>query len=214
MATFVRTITAEEEAQLKALADSDDEVTRRRALCILMSKQGKTTGEIGAELGLSERSARNIVAAFNKAGIESVPRALVSGRPRRLVGVSSADIEQVVADSPRDHEIDSDYWSLESLATVLGKSLGIENLSADTLGREMKRRGLNWLQVKREHVRIKCKATIDARAEQQGAPCPSAVSLSISRRQALKDLASMADMGVLKRTGEGRSAHYVLSGHD
>lgn len=34
--------------------------------------------------------------------------------------------------------------------------------------------------------------------------------LSIGRRQALKDLASMADIGILDRIGEGRSARYVM----
>jgi len=167
MATFVRTITAVEEAELALLVDSEDEVTRRRALCILMSKDGKTTGEIGAEFGLSERSVRNSVVAFNKAGVQSVPRAPVSGRPRRLACVSNAAIEQIIASSPRDHEIVSDYWSLESLAAVLGKNFGIENLSADTLSREMKRRGLDWLQAKREHgASIVRPTTMDAPAEQ------------------------------------------------
>jgi ATP-dependent DNA helicase RecG len=36
--------------------------------------------------------------------------------------------------------------------------------------------------------------------------------LSLSRRQALKDLASMVDCGVLERTGAGRSARYVAIG--
>ena len=38
--------------------------------------------------------------------------------------------------------------------------------------------------------------------------------LGVSRRQALKDLASMADNGILQRVGAGRSAHYVLVGGD
>ena len=38
--------------------------------------------------------------------------------------------------------------------------------------------------------------------------------LGVSRREALKDLASMADSGILGRVGAGRSAHYVLVGGD
>lgn len=148
-----------------------------------MSRQAKTTAEIGVALALSERSVRNTVTAFNKAGIESVPHASVSGRPRRLASVSSAAIEQVIAESPRDYAIDSDYWSLETLAAVLSKSLGIEDLSADTLGREMRRRGLDWLRAKREHARSGVRrATMDARVEGQDAQRSLAVSPSKASR--------------------------------
>ena len=177
MATFVRIITTEEDTELRVLADSDDEVARRRALCILMSSQGKPTSEIGAALALSERSARNMINAFNKTGIQSVPRARVSGRPRRLASVPTAVIQQVVMDSPHDHGMDSDYWSLEALAAVLGKDLGIESLSADTLGREMKRRGLDWLQTKREHACSKVQdSTMDAQAKRRHTPQPTTAS--------------------------------------
>jgi len=148
MATFVRTITPEEDAQLRLLSQSQDGATRRRALCILMSSQGKTTAQIGAALSVSERAARNGVAAFNRAGIESVPRAPVTGRPRRLADIPTEAIDQVVADSPRNHGIDTDYWSLRSLAAVLCEGFGLESLSADTLGREIRKRGLDWLQAK------------------------------------------------------------------
>ncbi len=64
-----------------------------------MSSQGKSTAQIGVALSVSERAARNGVAAFNRTGIESVPRAKATGRPRRLADIPTEAIDQVVADS-------------------------------------------------------------------------------------------------------------------
>ena len=74
MTTFARKLSAEEEVSLKELAASDDVVVRRRAGSILMSMEGKGTQQIAEELGISERSIRNALTAFNSGGIDSVSR--------------------------------------------------------------------------------------------------------------------------------------------
>ena len=147
MATFARTITTEEKERLQQYTTADAQLTCRRARCILMSSRGKTTAEIGVALGFTERSARNIIRAFNEVGMHSIDRAAVTGRPRLLADMPTDAIEEIIAASPREFHVDSDYWSLESLAEILSIRHG-EDISRDTLGRELMRRGIDWGQVK------------------------------------------------------------------
>ncbi len=168
MPIFARSITTEENAELTALTQSDDEVTRRRASCIIMSSQGQTTAQIAGALSLSERTARNTVSAFNQQGMQSVGRAAVPGRPRRLSDVPTDAIRQLLCESPREHGIDSDYWSLESFASALANAFGLGELSRDTIGRELRRRGVDWLQEKQAYV-VTPHSTMGARPGNLGA---------------------------------------------
>lgn len=187
MATFAKNITTEEETKLNELAQSDDEVTKRHARCILMSAQGKTTVEIGMSLGFTERSARNVIHAFNETGIESVHRSELPGRPRLLKNIPTDVIEQTLTTSPRDFSIESDYWSLESLAKTLGIQFGISGLSADTLSREMRRRGVNWVQAKSEKARLRSQATAMAEQKRQHRAADRTSNLSDQPQSIPKD---------------------------
>jgi transposase len=160
MATSVRPITPDELTRLQELAEADYPVTSRRARCVLLSAEGKTTAEIGKQIGVSERSARNAVVAFNTRGTGSLPKAIATGRPRRFDGVATEVLQETMAASPREYGFGMDYWSLDALAQTLGEKLATPDLRADTLAREIRRRGLVWTREKRAAPHISRPATM------------------------------------------------------
>ena len=121
MTTFARKLSAEEEVLLRELAASDDVIVRRRADSFILSADGRGTHQIAEELGWSERSVRNAVAAFNSSGIDSVSRRLPPGRVRLLSDVKSETLIEIISRHPSDFGMEGANWSLASLALLLGK---------------------------------------------------------------------------------------------
>jgi transposase len=131
MATFLRTIAPDELTRLQDLAAVDDPVTSRRARCVLLSAEGKTTTEIGEQIGTSERTVRNVVVAFSTRGTDSLAKAVATGRPRRLRSVATEVLRETISASPKEYGFGMDYWSLDALAQALGEKLGMDDLRAD-----------------------------------------------------------------------------------
>jgi transposase len=118
----------------------------RRVEVVRRSASGETVPRIARALGLHEQTARQWVARYleeGPAGLADRPR---SGGPRRVgdaaLEAACAQLD-VAADSP-----DGRSWTRGQLAAWLGEERGVR-VSADRLGRLLRRRGYRYKRTKR-----------------------------------------------------------------
>ena len=69
---FVRMLSVEETAQLKAGLRSSNAFTLRRCQILLASQAGLRSIQIAKQLGCADQTVRNAIKAFNNAGFNSL----------------------------------------------------------------------------------------------------------------------------------------------
>jgi transposase len=146
---FVRPLTSEEQAQVEALTRSADTVTYRRARTILLSAQGQRVPEIMASLGLSDRTVRDTIHAFDAAGVAALPRRKAPGKPRICDAARREALLELLHRPPTDFGIESGLWTAPDLAAVAQQQGLVPTISPDTVRREVRRSGQSWQRAKR-----------------------------------------------------------------
>lgn len=149
MPLHARLLTDEERPQVEKLVRSSDAVTHRRARIVLLSAEGRRVAEIVAATGLSDRTVRNTLRAFNRAGVASLPRRKPPGAKRRLDEASRAALHELLHTPPTTYGIESALWTAPDLARVAKERGLAEQLSPDTVRREVRRSGKSWKRAKR-----------------------------------------------------------------
>ena len=149
MPLYVRPLTDEERKLVEQLVRSSDTVTHRRARTVLLSAQGHRVADILAATGLSNPTVRNTLRAFNQQGVASLPRRKAPGAKRRLTDAGRAALTELLHTPPTTFGIESALWTAPDLARVAREQGLAEQLSPDTVRREIRRSGNSWKRAKR-----------------------------------------------------------------
>ena len=148
---FVRTLTDDDTRVLEQGLRSRDASELRRCQIILASATGQTAPRIAAALGCSDEWVRQVLHAFNAAGVASlVPR---SRRPHTIHVAFDAEraeaLREVLRRSPRDFGRPTSVWTLHLLAAVAAEQgLTEEVVSHETIRQTLVRLGVRWQRAK------------------------------------------------------------------
>jgi transposase len=148
---FVRPLTDEERAALRAGLRSSDAFTLRRCQALLASADGLKPAQIAERFGCASQSARNAIRAFAAEGTDCLREK--SHRPKSArPEIDDAGCERLRAllhRSPRDFAKPTSIWSLE-LAAELAFAEGITArlVSDETIRQALKRLGVGWKRAK------------------------------------------------------------------
>jgi transposase len=149
MPLHARPLTDSERKQVEKLVRSADAVTHRRARIVLLSTAGRRVAEVIAATGLCESTIRTTLRAFNRTGLVSLPRRKAKGAQRRLDETGRAALLELLHTPPSTFGIESALWTAPDLARVAKEQGLAEQLSPDTVRREIRRSGKSWKRAKR-----------------------------------------------------------------
>jgi transposase len=117
----LRMRTAEETAQLRALAQSRtaEARVRDRAQICWASAQGARVMAIVAQFGHDEKTVRTWITRFNAGGFPALADAPRSGRPPLLSGAQVREVRTVALAEPRTLDCPFSSWTLDRLTAYL-----------------------------------------------------------------------------------------------
>jgi transposase len=150
---FVRPLTAAERADLEAGLRSKDAHVLRRCQILLASARGERAPRIAATLGCNDQTVRNVIAAFEREGLQACsPRR--RSRPRsdraKLDALSIERLRALLHQSPRTFGKPTGVWTLALAAQVsFEQGLIPERVSDETIRMALKRLGIRWRRAKR-----------------------------------------------------------------
>jgi transposase len=148
---FVRPLTDDERAALRAGLRSPDAFTLRRCQILLASADGLRPAQIAGRLGCASQSVRNAIRAFAAVGTDCLREK--SHRPKSArPEIDDAGCERLRAllhRSPRDFAKPTSIWTLE-LAAEVAFAGGITGrlVSDETIRQALKRLGVGWKRAK------------------------------------------------------------------
>src|SRR4051794_4358668 len=113
---FVRDLSAEERQALAAGLHSPDVFVLRRSQILLASARGEWAPRIARQLGCSDQTVLNAIAAFNTRGLAALSRGshVAHTRCPTFAGEPEAQLHR----SPRDFDLPTSLWTLALLADV------------------------------------------------------------------------------------------------
>lgn len=123
---FVRSLTAQEQEQLRRLIQNNgDARIVRRAQIIRFSSRGKTADEIAEIWERSSSGIRRIISQFNSEGFASLADKPRGGRPRKRTDRYVELLKEAVGLNPRDLGYPFSCWTLERLREHLARKTKI-----------------------------------------------------------------------------------------
>jgi transposase len=149
--TFVRSLTAAEEQQVRAGLRSPEAFTLRRCQILLASAAGHSPALIARNLGCTATSVRNAIHAFHQEGLACLKEK--SSRPNSarplLDHVFDDSLRELLHRSPRTFGKQRSTWTLSLVAEVcFAKGWTPRVLSRDTMRLAVKRVGISWRRAK------------------------------------------------------------------
>jgi transposase len=148
---FVRSLTEEERAALRAGLRSPDAFTLRRCQVLLASADGLRPTQIAERFGCASQSVRNAIRAFAAEGIDCLhakSHRPVSVRPE----IDAAGCERLRAllhRSPRDFGKPTSLWTLALAAEVaFAEGITARPVSDETIRQALIRLGVAWKRAK------------------------------------------------------------------
>src|SRR5512135_2987323 len=148
---FVRPLTDEERAALRAGLHSSDAFTLRRCQILLASADGLRPAQIADRLGCASQSVRNAIRAFAAEGIDCLRQK--SHRPRSVrpeIDESGCErLRALLHRSPRDFGKPTSLWTLALAAEVAcAQGITARLVSHETIRQAIKRLGVGWKRAK------------------------------------------------------------------
>jgi transposase len=149
---FVRPLTDEERAALRAGLRSPDAFTLRRCQVLLASADGLRPAQVAARLGCASQSVRNAIRAFAAEGIACLREKShrpASTRPE-LDDAACERLRALLHRSPRDFGKPTSLWTLALAAEVaVAQGITARPVSDETIRQAIKRLGIGWKRAKR-----------------------------------------------------------------
>lgn len=142
MNRYVRPLTEEERQELEKFVWSSVWRIARRGRAILLSDQGFTIKRLAVIFGVSERTIRNWLDAYEAEGIQGLQDAPRSGRPRSTTPEQDERISQIVDQGPAVLGCLMTVWTVVSLCAHLA-GLGIQ-IGPATLRRRLHELEFRW----------------------------------------------------------------------
>jgi transposase len=149
--TFVRSLTAAEQRQVRAGLRSADAFTLRRCQILLASAAGHSPAVIARNLGTTATSVRNAIHAFHREGLACLREK--SSRPlsaRPLLDHAFDDsLRELLHRSPRAFGKHRSTWTLGLVAAVcFEKGWAPRVLSPEAIRQAVRRLGISWRRAK------------------------------------------------------------------
>jgi transposase len=148
---FVRDLTEEERQALMAGLHSPDAFVLRRSQILLASARGEWAPRIAQQLGCSDQTVLNALAAFNATGLAALRRGSPAAhtRHRAFDTAAEAQLKALLHRSPRDCGEETSRWTLALLAEVSCRDgLTPQRVSAETVRATLVRLGIRWKRAK------------------------------------------------------------------
>ena len=148
---FVRTLTDEERAALKAGLRSPEAFTLRRCQILSASVEGVWPATIAARLCCASQSVRNAIRAFNAEGLDCLTAK--SHRPKtvrpELDDGACQRLRALLHQSPRNFGKATSIWTLDLVAEVaFTQGITKRRVSDETIRQALKRLGFGWKRAK------------------------------------------------------------------
>jgi transposase len=148
---FVRPLTDQERAALRAGLRSPDAFTLRRCQVLLASAEGLKPAQVAERFGRASQSVRNAIRAFAAEGLgclEEKSHRPKSARPE-LDDAGCERLRALLHRSPRDFGRPTSTWTLGSAAEVAFAEGITERLVSDeTIRQALLRLGVGWKRAK------------------------------------------------------------------
>jgi transposase len=148
---FVRPLTDDERAGLRAGLRSPDAFILRRCQILLASADGLRPAQIAERFGCASQSARNAIRAFAAEGLDCLRQKShrpVSVRPE-LDATACERLRALLHRSPRDLGKSTSLWTLALAAEVaLAQGITARLVSDETIRQALLRLGVGWKRAK------------------------------------------------------------------
>ena len=148
---FVRTLTEDEWAALRAGLRSPDAFTLRRCQVLMASAEGLRPAQVAARFGCASQSVRNAIRAFGAEGIDCLREK--SHRPGSVRPELDDDacqrLRALLHRSPRDFGKATSLWTLALAAEVaFAEGVAARLVSDETIRQALIRLGVGWKRAK------------------------------------------------------------------
>lgn len=144
---FIRSLTSDERATLRAGLRSTNAFTLRRSQILLASADGKTPRQIARQLGCVDQTARNVIRAFESEGFACLEQKSSAPKSRQpeLDEVKREKLRTLLHTSPRQFGRERSLWTLNVVAEVcFEQGLTKALVSDETIREALRRMGVRW----------------------------------------------------------------------
>ena len=147
MALRVRTLTGEEEQEIRRLARSRTEPARRveRAQMILLSHEGKTVPAIARQVGKGEAAVRRWIERFTAEGVRGLEDQPRPGKPPMYTSEQVGELLVAALTKPEELGLPFSSWTLDRLEAYLNEQKGIP-IKRSRIDEILLAEGLRWRQ--------------------------------------------------------------------
>jgi transposase len=148
---FVRPLSAAERQAVMDGLHSPDAFVLRRSQILLASARGERAPRIAQQLGCSDQTVLNAIAAFNTRGLAALTRGshLAHTRYPAFTDTAAAQLKTLLHRSPREFDLATSLWTLDLLAAVsFAEGLTATRVSAETVRATLVRLGIRWKRAK------------------------------------------------------------------
>lgn len=144
---FVRSLTENEHASLRAGLRSGNALTLRRCQILLASAQQKTPRQIAKLLGGTDQTVRNVIRDFDSVALAGLKQKSSAPKTRKPA-LDQAKREKLGAlrhTSPRHFDKSGSLWTLNLVAEVcFEQGLSQTPVSDETIRHALRRMQVNW----------------------------------------------------------------------
>jgi transposase len=148
---FVRELSAEERQALTDGLHAPEAFVLRRSQILLASSRGERAPRIAQQLGCSDQTVLNAIAAFNRRGLAALPPGSHATHTRHLAFDAAAGerLRALLHRSPRDFDLETSLWTLDLLAEIsFAKGLTVALVTGETVRATLVRLGITWKRAK------------------------------------------------------------------
>lgn len=149
MCVFVRELTNQEGNHLLMIIRKSSEVVSvRRAQIILASGQGMKVPEIAKTFYCSEDHVRDVIALFNRDGLECLKPKYCGGRPITFTPEQRSDIIELAQIPPNVLGLPFTHWSLSKLKEEVIRRKIVKSISHETISQILKEANITYQNTK------------------------------------------------------------------
>jgi len=113
-------------------------------------RKGMPVSQTASTFGVARTTLHRWLARYDKNGATGLQRRPVSGRPRKLCGVTAKRLKRIVLAPATKFGFETDLWTVGRLHAVLVDRLQVE-VSEDTVWRRVRAAGLTWQTPERQY---------------------------------------------------------------
>ena len=148
---FVRDLSADERQALTDGLHAPAAFVLRRSQILLASSRGERAPRIAQQLGCSDQTVLNAIAAFNTRGVAALSPGSHATHTRHPAFDDAAgeQLKALIHRSPRDFDLPTSLWTLDLLAEIsCAEGLTSAAVTGETVRATLVRLGINWKRAK------------------------------------------------------------------